>query len=93
MAKRLFAVSTGVVMLGATAMGAMAADLSDYPNMFVEDGQFNGYFVVGENAASVDTLAIVDISNAMKYMSVGELPLLLLKVKTLKLKPVLTTLI
>ena len=48
MVKRLFAVGTGVAMLGATAMGAMAAvDLKDYPNMFVKDGVFDGYFVVG----------------------------------------------
>jgi len=72
MAKKLFAVSTGVVMLGATAMGAMAADLGNYPDMFVEDGEFNGYFVVGENAATVDTLATIDISNAMKYMAAGD---------------------
>jgi hypothetical protein len=67
MVKRLFAVGTGVVMLGATAMGAMAADLSNYPDMFVSDGVFDGYLVVGENAASVDNLAMTDIAASMKY--------------------------
>ena len=69
MVKRLFAVGTGVVMLGATAMGAMAADLGNYPGMFVKDGVFDGYFVVGENAASVDNLAMTDIAASMKVAS------------------------
>lgn len=67
MVKRLFAVGAGVTMLGATAMGAMAADLGTYPTMFVKDGTFNGFFVVGENAAAVDNLAMTDIAAAMKY--------------------------
>ena len=56
--KRLAAVATGAAMLGATVMGAFAADLSDYPDMFVSDGTFDGYFVVGEAASSVDNLAM-----------------------------------
>lgn len=67
MVKRLFAVGAGVGMLGATAMGAMAADLKNYPDMFVKDGVFNGYFVVGEAAASVDNLAMTDIAASMMY--------------------------
>lgn len=69
MVKRLFAVGTGVAMLGATAMGAMAADLSDYPTMFVTDGVFNGYFVVGESAKPIDNLAMTDIATSMKVRS------------------------
>jgi hypothetical protein len=72
MVKRLFAVGTGVAMLGATAMGALAADLGNYPDMFVKDGVFDGYMVVGENAASVDNLAMTDIAASMKYTAVGE---------------------
>ncbi len=72
MVKRLFAVSTGAVMLGATAMGAMAADLSDYPTQFVTDGTFNGFFVVGEAAASVDNLAMTDIAASMKVAAATE---------------------
>ena len=67
MVKRLAAVASGATMLGATAMGALAAaDLSNYPNQFVTDGTFNGYFVVGEKAASVDNLAMTDIASSMK---------------------------
>ena len=72
MVKRLFAVGTGVAMLGATAMGALAADLGNYPDMFVKDGVFDGYFVVGENAATVDNIALTDIAAGMKYMAAGE---------------------
>src|SRR3989338_8464898 len=67
MVKRLFAVGAGATMLGATAMGALAADLGNYPDMFVTDGTFNGFFVVGEAAASVDNLAMTDIAASMKY--------------------------
>src|SRR3989338_8244122 len=67
MAKRILAVGAGATMLGATVMGAMAADLNNYPSMFVSDGVFNGLMVVGENAASVDNLAMTDIAASMKY--------------------------
>ncbi len=66
MVKRLSAIGAGALMLGATAMGALAADLSDYPNDFVTDGTFNGWFVVGENAAAIDNLAMTDIATGMK---------------------------
>ena len=67
MVKRLFAVGTGVAMIGATAMGAVAAaDLKDYPNFLVKDGVFDGYVVVGEKAAAIDNLAAIDITTSMK---------------------------
>jgi len=71
--KRLFAIGTGVLMLGATAMGALAAvDLKDYPSMFVKNGTFNGYLVVGENAKPIDNLAMTDIAASMKYQKPSE---------------------
>jgi hypothetical protein len=71
--KRLFAIGTGALMLGATAMGALGAvDLKDYPAMFVKNGTFNGYLVVGENANAIDNLAMTDIAAGMKYMKAGE---------------------
>lgn len=63
--KRLAAVGTGAAMLGATAMGALAADLSSYPTLFVENGAFNGFLVVGKKAQSVDNLALTDIAANM----------------------------
>ncbi len=72
MVKRLFAVGTGVAMLGATAMGAFAAtDLKDYPGMFVSEGKFNGLLVVGEKASPIDNLAMTDIAANMKYKKVA----------------------
>ncbi len=69
MVKRILAVGAGATMLGATVMGAMAADLNEYPDMFVSDGVFNGLLVVGENAAAVDNLALTDIAASMKSAS------------------------
>ncbi|MBT4605160.1 hypothetical protein HOC01_05965 [archaeon] len=66
--KRLSAVGAGAIMLGATVMGAFAVDLSDYPDMFVSDGTFDGYFVVGEAASSTDNLAMTDIATNMYYV-------------------------
>lgn len=65
--KCILSAGAGATMLGATVMGAMAADLSNYPDMLVEDGVFNGLMVVGENAAAVDNLAMTDIAASMKY--------------------------
>ncbi len=69
--KRILAVGAGATMLGATVMGAMAADLSNYPDQFVTDGVFNGYLVVGEKAAAIDNLALTDIASSMKYLKAG----------------------
>lgn len=67
MVKRLFAVASGATMLGATAMGALAAaDLNTYPGMFVTDTTFDGFFVVGKNADAIDNLAMTDIATSMK---------------------------
>src|SRR3989338_11262087 len=67
MVKRLFAVGAGATMLGATAMGALAAaDLSNYPGMFVDGTTFNGWIVLGGNAKPIDNLAATDIAANMK---------------------------
>ncbi len=67
--KRLIALGAGATMLGATVMGAMAADLSSFPGSFHDDGVFNGYFVVGEAAKPIDNLAMTDIATSMWYAS------------------------
>ena len=69
--KRLVALGAGATMLGATVMGAMAADLSSYPGKFQTDGVFNGYFVVGESAKPIDNLAMTDIATSMWYTRAG----------------------
>ncbi len=61
--KRLAAVSTGAVMLGATMFGAVAAaDLSLYPSPFVKDGKWVGLIVVGADAAPADVIGATDIA-------------------------------
>jgi hypothetical protein len=72
MVKRLMAVGTGAAMLGATAMGALAAvDLNTYPQMFVKDGVFSGVTVVGATAQSIDVVAQTDIIANMKIAGSG----------------------
>jgi hypothetical protein len=61
--KRLAAVSTGAVMLGATMFGAVAAaDLSMYPSPYVKDGKWVGLIVVGADAAPADVIGATDIA-------------------------------
>ncbi|MBI5391131.1 S-layer protein [Candidatus Woesearchaeota archaeon] len=70
--KKVVALGTGSVMLGATLMGAMAADLGQYPSMFVTaDGKLDGVFVVGANARAADTVGATDIATHMTWMKPG----------------------
>jgi len=70
--KRITAVAAGATMLGATMMGALAADLSDYPDAMVADGVFDGFFVIGENAMNIDSAAALEMIGNMWYTSTGE---------------------
>ena len=57
-----------------TSLTNSCLDLSQYPDFFVVDGIFNGYFVLGERAAAVDNLTMTDIASSMKYINdLGEL--------------------
>lgn len=47
--------------------------VKNYANMFVKDGVFDGYFVVGEKAPTTDNLAMTDIIASMKYDFNGKL--------------------
>jgi hypothetical protein len=63
-------------MVGATFLGAMAAaDLSDYPSNFIEDGKFNGLLVVGKNAAAEDVVGITNIAMSLQAVSVKKVPI------------------
>src|SRR3989344_4299146 len=44
--KKIGAISTGAAFLGATLMGAMAADLSTYPDPFVVNGAENNAVII-----------------------------------------------
>ena len=70
--KKMAAIGTGVAMLGATMTGAMAQDLADYPAPFVDS---SGIFdestaiIVGDAAASADTLGAIDIATNLQFMA------------------------
>ncbi len=64
--KRIAAIGSGAVMLGATVLGAMAADLSDYPSPFLKDGELNTILVVGADAASSDVIGVTDIAASLQ---------------------------
>ncbi len=67
--KRIAALGAGVSMLGATIMGAMAADLSAYPGQFIKDGKFTGVIVVGDNAAASDVIGSINIATSLQFSS------------------------
>ena len=65
--KKVIALGTGAAMVGATIMGAMAADLSAYPAPFITDGKFDGVIVVGDTAAASDVIGAVDIATSLQF--------------------------
>lgn len=69
--KRVAAISTGALMLGATMTGAVALDLGDYPSPFVKSGVYDpsNAIVVGADAAASDTLGAVDIATNLQFES------------------------
>jgi hypothetical protein len=70
--KKIVALGTGTTMIGATLLGATAADLSDYPSPFVKDGVFNGKIVVGAEAAAQDVIGSIEIATSLQTESVIE---------------------
>ncbi len=64
--RKIAALGVGATMLGTTMMGALAADLSDYPNMFMKDHKFNAVLVVGSNAAPIDIVGAIDMAFSLQ---------------------------
>lgn len=69
--RKIAAIGSGAVMLGATVMGAVAADLSNYPAPFLTDGELDAILVVGSGGTdpaglASDILGVVDISNSLQ---------------------------
>ena len=61
--RRIAAVSSTAVMMGATMFGAAAAaDLAGYPAPFITNGQWVGLIVVGADAAPADIIGATDIA-------------------------------
>ena len=68
--KKIVALATGTLMVGATILGAMAADLSDYPRpLFIKNGKFDGAIVVGDKAAAEDVVGAIDIATSLQFSS------------------------
>ncbi|MBN4049152.1 hypothetical protein JYT91_00895 [archaeon AH-315-M20] len=65
--KRISALGVGATMVGATIFGAMAADLSNYPNQYIQDGKFTGVLVVGDKAAAEDVIGVTDIIASLQF--------------------------
>lgn len=64
----MVALGIGASMLGATVLGAMAADLADYPSpLFISGCEFQGSIVLGDNAIAADTLGAIDIATGLQY--------------------------
>ncbi len=43
-----------------------AYDLSDYPDMFIESGEFRGNFIVGDHANPMDVVSMIEIAVTMQ---------------------------
>lgn len=69
LAKKAVAVGSGTIMLASSIAFGVAADLSDYPSPFVQNGQFNGLIVVGETAATSDVLGSIEIASGLQAAS------------------------
>ncbi|PIN86175.1 hypothetical protein COV19_06165 [Candidatus Woesearchaeota archaeon CG10_big_fil_rev_8_21_14_0_10_44_13] len=65
--KKIAALGAGITMVGATILGAMAADLSAYPAPFVQNGQFNALIIVGDQAAAQDVVGAVDVGANLQF--------------------------
>ncbi|MBD3203430.1 S-layer protein [Candidatus Woesearchaeota archaeon] len=65
--RKLIALTAGATIVGATLAGAMAQDLSNYPEPFVEDGVWtDSVIVVGENAETTDVLGAIEIAASLQ---------------------------
>lgn len=71
MIKKIASIGAVATVMGATLMGAaLAADLNEYPNMFLEDGQFNGLLVVGADAKAEDVIGVTNIATSLQSVAV-----------------------
>jgi hypothetical protein len=62
--KKIVALGAVAAMVGVTA--AHAATLADYPEPFVDNGQFMGKIVLGEKAQVIDTIGATDIAASLQ---------------------------
>ena len=68
--KKIAALGTGAVMIGSSILGASAAELSQYPSQYIDDGKFVGVMVVGDKAAAEDVIGVSDIAVSLQAAAV-----------------------
>jgi hypothetical protein len=73
--KKISAATLATTMIGATILGAAAADLQDYPKpRFIgDDGTFNGVIVVGAQAAAEDVIGATNIIASLQLEAKKEI--------------------
>ena len=74
--KRVAAISAGASMIGATMMGAVAAqDLGAYPSPFIgPGGSLDGLVVVGSDAAASDVIGAAELVSTLTQAAVTTTP-------------------
>jgi hypothetical protein len=51
------------------ALPLQGLDLGDYPDMFLRDGQFDGYIVIGQNAPTDDVISGIEIASSLQAVA------------------------
>ncbi|MBN2420678.1 hypothetical protein JXB27_00180 [Candidatus Woesearchaeota archaeon] len=65
--RKATALAASASFVGATLLGAVAQDLANYPAPFVENGVFDAFIVVGQNAMPEDIVGAVDIGTSLQF--------------------------
>jgi len=60
-----------LTILMAGTVSASVFDMSDYPTMFVKEGKFRSYLVVGEQAPAEDVVSAMNIATRLQYEMMG----------------------
>jgi hypothetical protein len=73
--KKVFALAAGAGIVGATLASAMAADLSTYPQPFVQGGVWSdSVIVIGEKAMPSDVMGAIEIAASLQAAAVSVTP-------------------
>lgn len=67
--KQIMSWLVGMVMVSSTIASALAANLSTFPDPFIQGGRFYGSIVVGDKAAAEDVVGAIDIATSLQYSS------------------------
>lgn len=65
--RKATAVAASASFIGATMLGAIAQDLAKYPAPFVNNGMFDAFIVVGQDAQPMDVVGAVDVGASLQF--------------------------